>query len=50
MPGRRGHLARGTGEPPGLGKVGQAFVAALTPISDGRTLDTYAAVNYPASF
>ena len=42
-------FARGTGEPPGLGKVGRAFVDALTPHLDGRTLDTYA-VNYPASF
>ena len=28
-------FARGTGEPPGLGKVRQAFVAALTPHLDG---------------
>lgn len=42
-------FARGTGEPPGLGKVGQAFVDALAPQLGDRTLDTYA-VNYPASF
>ena len=42
-------FARGTGEQPGIGKVGQAFVDALVPHLDGRTLETYA-VNYPASF
>lgn len=42
-------FARGTGEEPGLGKVGQAFLDALTPHLDGRTLDSYG-VNYPASF
>lgn len=42
-------FARGTGEPPGIGRVGQAFVDALAPQLGGRTLETYA-VNYPASF
>ncbi|WP_233716503.1 cutinase family protein [Mycolicibacterium vinylchloridicum] len=42
-------FARGTGEPPGLGRVGQAFADALAPRLGGRTMDTYA-VNYPASF
>jgi cutinase len=41
-------FARGTGEPPGIGRVGQAFADALTPRLGGRTMDTYA-VNYPAS-
>jgi cutinase len=42
-------FARGTGEPPGLGRVGQAFADALAPRLGERTMDTYA-VNYPASF
>lgn len=42
-------FARGTGEPPGLGRVGQAFVDTLAPRLGGRTLEAYA-VNYPASF
>ncbi|BBX08526.1 cutinase [Mycolicibacterium aichiense] len=42
-------FARGTGEPPGLGRVGQAFADALAPRLDGRSMGTYA-VNYPASF
>ncbi|MBB3603480.1 cutinase [Mycolicibacterium sp. BK556] len=42
-------FARGTGEPPGLGRVGQALVDALAPRLGDRTMDTYA-VNYPASF
>jgi cutinase len=41
-------FARGTGEPPGVGRVGQAFADALAPRLGGRTMDTYA-VNYPAS-
>lgn len=41
-------FARGTGEPPGIGRVGQAFADALAPRLGGRTMDTYA-VNYPAS-
>ncbi len=41
-------FARGTDEPPGLGRVGQAFVDALVPQLGARTVNTYA-VNYPAS-
>jgi cutinase len=41
-------FARGTGEPPGLGRVGSALAAALTPMLGGRSLATYG-VNYPAS-
>jgi cutinase len=41
-------FARGTGEPPGLGRVGQALANALAPRLGGRTLATYG-VNYPAS-
>ncbi|MDP9166304.1 MAG: cutinase family protein, partial [Actinomycetota bacterium] len=42
-------FARGTGEPDGIGRVGQAFVDALRPQLGSRTLDTYG-VNYPASY
>ena len=42
-------FARGTGEPAGLGVVGQAFVDALAAKLGGRTMDAYA-VNYPADF
>ena len=42
-------FARGTGEPPGLGVVGQAFVEALAGRIGGRTVNAYA-VNYPADF
>ena len=42
-------FARGTGEPEGLGRVGEALVATLTPQLGGKTVETYA-VNYPASF
>ena len=41
-------FARGTGEAPGLGRVGSALVATLTPMLGGRSLATYG-VNYPAS-
>jgi len=41
-------FARGTGEPPGMGRVDDALVATLAPLLDRRTLGTYA-VNYPAS-
>ena len=41
-------FARGTGEAPGLGRVGSALVATLTPLLGGRSLATYG-VNYPAS-
>lgn len=41
-------FARGTGEPPGPGRVGQALAATLTPMLGGRSLAVYG-VNYPAS-
>jgi cutinase len=41
-------FARGTGEPPGVGGVGQAFVDSLRSQVGGRTLGVYA-VNYPAT-
>ncbi|MFN8070538.1 MAG: cutinase family protein [Mycobacterium sp.] len=41
-------FARGTGEPPGPGRVGQALADAVTPLLGGRTLAVYS-VNYPAS-
>lgn len=40
-------FARGTGEPIGVGRVGQALADALAPLLGGRTLATYG-VNYPA--
>ncbi|MCV7234481.1 cutinase family protein [Mycobacterium branderi] len=41
-------FARGTGEPPGVGPTGQAFVDSLRPRLGARSLDVYP-VNYPAS-
>jgi len=41
-------FARGTGEPPGVGRVGQALADAMAPQLGGRSLGIYA-VNYPAS-
>jgi cutinase len=41
-------FARGTGEPPGLGDVGQAFVNALSSKVGGRSVGSYA-VDYPAT-
>lgn len=41
-------FARGTGEPPGLGRVGNAFAGALRG-QTSRSVGTYA-VNYPASY
>ncbi|GFG68305.1 cutinase family protein [Mycolicibacter senuensis] len=41
-------FARGTGEPPGLGRVGNAFVGALRN-QTSRSVGAYA-VNYPASY
>lgn len=41
-------FARGTGEPAGAGRVGDAFVDALRPLVPGKTLSVYA-VNYPAT-
>jgi len=40
-------FARGTGEPPGIGRVGQALVDNLTPKLGGRSFSVYP-VNYPA--
>lgn len=42
-------FARGTSEPTGLGRVGQAFVDQLQANLGGRSLGTYG-VNYPASY
>jgi cutinase len=42
-------FARGTGEPAGIGRVGQALVDALTPQLGGRTIAAYG-VNYPATY
>lgn len=42
-------FARGTGEPPGIGRVGQGLLDALVPRLGGRTIETFA-VDYPASF
>lgn len=41
-------FARGTGEPPGLGGTGQAFVDSLRAQVPGRSVDVYP-VNYPAT-
>ena len=41
-------FARGTAEPPGVGRVGQNFVDTLRPHLGARTLDVYP-VNYPAT-
>lgn len=42
-------FARGTNEPPGIGRVGDAFVNDLRGLIGGRSLGVYA-VNYPASY
>jgi len=42
-------FARGTGEDPGLGRVGDAFVYDLRGLIGDRSLGVYA-VNYPASY
>lgn len=42
-------FARGTAEPPGMGRVGDALFAALQPLLGGRSLGAYP-VNYPASY
>ncbi|MGE2835918.1 cutinase family protein [Mycobacterium sp. SMC-4] len=42
-------FARGTGAPPGLGWLGDAFVDSLRGKVGGRSVGAYA-VNYPASF
>src|SRR5208337_4058663 len=41
-------FARGTGEPPGVGPTGQAFVDTLRPRVGAKSFDVYP-VNYPAS-
>ena len=41
-------FARGTGEPAGVGRVGEAFVEELRPLVGGKSVDVYA-VNYPAT-
>jgi cutinase len=41
-------FARGTGEPPGLGRVGDSFVASLRSQIAPRSVGAYA-VNYPAN-
>lgn len=42
-------FARGTSEPAGIGRVGQALADAMRPLLGGRTLSTYG-VNYPAGY
>ncbi|HWT47516.1 MAG TPA: cutinase family protein [Mycobacterium sp.] len=42
-------FARGTAEPAGLGRVGDALFAALQPALGSRNVEAYA-VNYPASY
>jgi cutinase len=42
-------FARGTTEPPGVGRVGQAFVNSLRNQVGGRSIGVYA-VNYPADY
>lgn len=42
-------FARGTGEDPGIGRVGNAFVNDLSGLIGYRSLGVYA-VNYPASY
>jgi len=42
-------FARGTDEPPGIGRVGQALVSALQSQVEGRSISTYG-VNYPATY
>ncbi|KAA0118610.1 cutinase family protein [Mycolicibacterium sp. P9-22] len=42
-------FARGTDEPPGIGKVGKSFVEALRPMVKGKSISTYA-VRYPATW
>ncbi len=42
-------FARGTGEAPGIGRVGQAFVDSLRGKVGNRSIGTYG-VNYPATY
>jgi cutinase len=41
-------FARGTGEPPGVGPTGQAFIDSLRPRIGGKSFEVYP-VDYPAS-
>jgi cutinase len=41
-------FARGTGEPPGVGGPGQAFIDSLTAQAPGKSVNVYP-VNYPAT-
>ncbi|WP_082953318.1 cutinase family protein [Mycobacterium sp. E3251] len=41
-------FARGTNEPPGVGRIGQSFVDSLRPRVGGRSLGVYP-VDYPAT-
>lgn len=41
-------FARGTGEPPGAGRVGEAFADSLRSLVNGKSVDVYG-VEYPAS-
>lgn len=41
-------FARGTGEPPGVGAAGQAFLDALRPLVGAKTLEVHP-VTYPAT-
>jgi len=41
-------FARGTGEPPGVGTVGEAFVDSLTSLVGGKSVGVYP-VDYPAT-
>ncbi len=42
-------FARGTNEPPGIGRVGEAFVSDLRGLVGDRSVGVYG-VNYPASY
>jgi cutinase len=42
-------FARGTGEPPGAGRVGDAFADSLRSLASGKSVAVYA-VRYPASY
>jgi cutinase len=42
-------FARGTGEPPGAGRVGDAFADSLRSLVNGKSVAVYA-VQYPASY
>jgi cutinase len=42
-------FARGTDEPPGIGKVGKALLDAMSPMIKGKSIRSYA-VQYPASW